>query len=374
LNIVQRPIASGNYSVGRFGQPTSLIVLHTMDGYLSGTDSWFANPKAEVSAHYGVGLTGETHSYVSEGDTAWHAGNWLINCRSVGIETEDLRNPAGVLRTTEQNEATAQLVASICLRHGIPCDRAHVRRHNEVSGSHPLCPGNLDIDRIVARANEILHPAPAPSPDPHPGFPRVIRITFPSLRVRTQPNLDGQIVTQPTPDGLLHEGMTFTANGIVAGQEVDYGNGAHTNEWLLSDRGHYVWAGGTDYPYRRFGIERPQAEWDETFVEDPREIRLKTETMAVDVTGQSAPVRFLDVTRPVKVSGYFVTDGRKYWRGTTEYETGEVYGIPDEDVQATTSGQAVSIPIRFRKVDVKAVTKRYGLGALIRSISRRNLH
>ena len=33
-----------------------LIVLHIMDGTLSGTDSWFADPSSQVSSHYGIGL------------------------------------------------------------------------------------------------------------------------------------------------------------------------------------------------------------------------------------------------------------------------------------------------------------------------------
>lgn len=45
------------------------------------------NERQGSSAHYFVdGITDEIYQSVAEGDTAWHAGNWLMNCRSVGIE------------------------------------------------------------------------------------------------------------------------------------------------------------------------------------------------------------------------------------------------------------------------------------------------
>lgn len=50
------------------------IVVHIMDGSLSGTDAWFASQASEVSAHYGIGKAGEVHQYVEEADTAFHCG------------------------------------------------------------------------------------------------------------------------------------------------------------------------------------------------------------------------------------------------------------------------------------------------------------
>ena len=45
------------------------------------------NERQGSSARYFVGdITDEIYQSVAEGDTAWHAGNWLMNCRSVGIE------------------------------------------------------------------------------------------------------------------------------------------------------------------------------------------------------------------------------------------------------------------------------------------------
>lgn len=68
-------------------------------------------------------------------------------------------------------ETSANLVADICNRYGIPVDRNHIKKHSEVSLKPTACPAALDIDRIVRRAYEILHPAPPPTPPPVPPPP-----------------------------------------------------------------------------------------------------------------------------------------------------------------------------------------------------------
>ena len=74
-----------NYAAGRRGWTPEAIVIHVMDGSLSGTDSWFNNPASGVSAHYGVGKDGVIHQYVQENDTAFHAGT-IVNPVWTGIE------------------------------------------------------------------------------------------------------------------------------------------------------------------------------------------------------------------------------------------------------------------------------------------------
>lgn len=85
-----------------------------MSGTLAGTDSWFRNPTAYVSAHFGVGLDGSVHQYVDLGNIAWANGileprnAWSLvlamarikdaaginpNYLTVSIETEDLGRP-----------------------------------------------------------------------------------------------------------------------------------------------------------------------------------------------------------------------------------------------------------------------------------------
>ena len=50
--------------------------------------TYFArNERQGASAHFFVDDTSEEiYQSVAEGDTTWHAGDWDMNCRSIGIE------------------------------------------------------------------------------------------------------------------------------------------------------------------------------------------------------------------------------------------------------------------------------------------------
>src|SRR5882672_11215034 len=83
--IIPKPCALGNSRAGRSGNPpVSAIVIHVMDGFLTGTDALFNQTPAQrqgalknraSSAHYGISQTGVIHQYVQDADTAFHAGN-----------------------------------------------------------------------------------------------------------------------------------------------------------------------------------------------------------------------------------------------------------------------------------------------------------
>lgn len=123
----------------------------------------FNNPTQKVSAHYGVKLDGGLIHWLEETFTAYHAGDYDINQRSIGIEHEDNGDYNGQ-RTDQLYQTSGRLVADICNFYKIPCNRAHIRKHSEV---HPTgCPDALDIDRIVREAQGVLSPTPTPAPDP----------------------------------------------------------------------------------------------------------------------------------------------------------------------------------------------------------------
>jgi N-acetylmuramoyl-L-alanine amidase len=70
-------IGSVHKRSGRQGFRPEAVVIHMMGGTLAGTDSWFNNPHAGASSHFGVGKSGQIHQYVGESDTAFHAGHTL---------------------------------------------------------------------------------------------------------------------------------------------------------------------------------------------------------------------------------------------------------------------------------------------------------
>lgn len=158
--MIETKLVGVNYAKGRSGNTITSIVLHTYNGKGRSLFNWFNNQQAGVSAHYAIFLDGNGEQYVGDSDIAWHAGDASVNAQSIGIEHQDNGNPSDSARTNEMYEASAQLVARLCKQYGIPCKRGRhgVLEHREVSSTG--CPGGLDVNRIIARANEILAPAP----------------------------------------------------------------------------------------------------------------------------------------------------------------------------------------------------------------------
>ena len=126
--------SSGNYTQGRQGAKVDTIVVHYTGTSASAYNNcvYFSRPGAGASAHYFVDKDGTYYQSVSEADTAWHAGDWGMNCRSIGIEVVS----AGAEYTDAQKETLRYLVRGIMARRGIKASR--VIRHYDVTGK--LCP------------------------------------------------------------------------------------------------------------------------------------------------------------------------------------------------------------------------------------------
>lgn len=125
------------------------IVVHIMDGSFAAGESVFADPSTHKSSHYGISREGIIHQYVSEEDTAFHAGivvnpTWKLlkagvnpNFYTIGIEHE---GRAAEIWPEAQLSASAALVAAIAERWKIPRDTEHIIRHHEIRASKS-CPG-----------------------------------------------------------------------------------------------------------------------------------------------------------------------------------------------------------------------------------------
>lgn len=168
-NPLARWLGSPNYTPARAGHdmsPPSWVVLHTMVGTLGAANSRFQVEREMASAHYGVGLDGRLYQWVNERDAAWTngatgRGGVGDNLDSITIEHEDGGDFDGP-RTPELYAASAMLVADICERYAIPCDRDHVIGHRECDYASTRCPDALDLDRIVRDAWSILNPGADP--------------------------------------------------------------------------------------------------------------------------------------------------------------------------------------------------------------------
>jgi N-acetyl-anhydromuramyl-L-alanine amidase AmpD len=159
-----RPI--DNHCAPGFLWQRDLIVLHITAG--STAASAIATFEASVrphrvSAHFVIDRDGTVYQLIDLADTAWHAS--AVNSRSVGIEHAAI--PVTLMATEEQYAASSKLVAWLCELLKIPCNRAHIKGHNECSPEdhHTLCPsGALDAVRVVSMAAALIPPVP-------PGIP-----------------------------------------------------------------------------------------------------------------------------------------------------------------------------------------------------------
>jgi N-acetylmuramoyl-L-alanine amidase len=166
VNIHWIGCAQTNFRTGRAAKyKPEAIVIHISEGTLASVDAWFGNPKAWVSAHYCVSRTGEIHQYVKEEDTAFHAGNFLRatwrlrkqnvnpNAYTIGIEHEGHASDERPWPDT-QYEASAELIAGIAQRWGIPIDEDHLVLHREIRGDK-TCPGpNFDRQTMLELVRE----------------------------------------------------------------------------------------------------------------------------------------------------------------------------------------------------------------------------
>ncbi len=249
MNILIVP--SPNYSQGRKGFKPEAIVIHIMEGSLSGTDAWFGNPGSRVSAHYGVGINGEVHRYVEEADTAWHAGRvkapgWTLikpsrdgkyvnpNYYTIGIEHEgDSKSEL----TDAMYEASSRLIADISERWDIPIDRSHVIGHREIY-SLKTCPGSkVDLDKLVGMAKQKLGGV-VQSPFVSAGGTVVTKVNL-NIR-RNSPSATSPIVRT------VAKGTELGYVGYTEGGEMVNG----VSRWYKSEDGSWFWGGGVELDSR----------------------------------------------------------------------------------------------------------------------------
>lgn len=107
------------------------IVIHDTEGGWNASVATLQND-AGKSVHYIVDADGSrVGQFVPEGYTAWHAGNYYVNQRSVGIEHVGFAGDAAGYQKGLYDKSAA-LVKSIRSRWNVPLDRAHIFGHYQV--------------------------------------------------------------------------------------------------------------------------------------------------------------------------------------------------------------------------------------------------
>ncbi|MEV4808016.1 N-acetylmuramoyl-L-alanine amidase [Nonomuraea sp. NPDC049421] len=122
------------------------IVIHDTEGGYQGIPSLIRNPKY-VSWHYTIrSRDGHVAQHVATNDIAWHAGNWDVNTRSIGIEHEGYLAKGGTWYTEAMYRSSARLVRYLAAKHRIPLNRAHILGHDNVPGTTPATVAGMHED------------------------------------------------------------------------------------------------------------------------------------------------------------------------------------------------------------------------------------
>ncbi|GAA2061305.1 N-acetylmuramoyl-L-alanine amidase [Streptomyces cheonanensis] len=151
VSCVRRPAAYEEYP-GADGEPDygnhdkadrpasqriEYLVLHTVEGYFDSMTDLVRDPRY-LSWHYTLRSSdGLIAQHLPTADIGWHAGNWYVNTKSIGIEHEGFLAEPGTWYTEAMYRASARLVRHLAALHDIPLDRAHVLGHHNVPPTLP---------------------------------------------------------------------------------------------------------------------------------------------------------------------------------------------------------------------------------------------
>lgn len=150
------PASGRNYGGNLNPDAVRLFVVHVAQGSnQSGIDAWFADPAAQVSAHFSVSRLGQVHQHVSLEYIAWHCAAY--NDRAIGIEHLGY---SGQRLTRLQRSASLNLLSwlhaqfpAVPLRVTANPDGRGVTAHGWLGvagGDHPSCPGSPIIEQFQA--------------------------------------------------------------------------------------------------------------------------------------------------------------------------------------------------------------------------------
>lgn len=148
------PADPSNYTPGGIVSH-DYVVVHTMQGYYYGAQSWFQNPSSDVSAHFCLrSEDGEVTQMVYLSDRAWHVGT--SNAYSIGLEHEGfVEDPAWY--TWEMYQSSALLSRWIADQYAMPLTREHIVGHSELPNQTHTDPGlNWNWDLYMALIGDVV--------------------------------------------------------------------------------------------------------------------------------------------------------------------------------------------------------------------------
>ncbi|PJN10470.1 N-acetylmuramoyl-L-alanine amidase [Streptomyces sp. CB01635] len=118
-------------------QSIDYIVIHDTEATWD-TTLQLVQDKTYLAWHYSLRSTdGHIAQHVKAKDVGWHAGNWYVNAKSLGLEHEGFLAQPDSWYTEEMYRASSRLVKYLAKKYDIPLDRQHILGHDNVPGTTP---------------------------------------------------------------------------------------------------------------------------------------------------------------------------------------------------------------------------------------------
>ncbi|MFB7368486.1 N-acetylmuramoyl-L-alanine amidase [Streptomyces sp. NPDC056222] len=127
----------GNHDKGNrpASQSIEYIVVHDTEATWDVTLKLVQDP-TYVSWQYSLRSSdGHIAQHLPLKDVGWHAGNWFVNAKSVGLEHEGFLTAPDSWYTEAMYRTSARLVRYLAQRYDIPLDRQHILGHDNVPGT-----------------------------------------------------------------------------------------------------------------------------------------------------------------------------------------------------------------------------------------------
>ncbi|MFI7382656.1 N-acetylmuramoyl-L-alanine amidase [Streptomyces sp. NPDC049813] len=115
-------------------QSIDYIVIHDTEATWEQTLKLVQDP-TYLAWHYSLRSTdGHIVQSIKAKDVGWHAGNWYVNAKSIGLEHEGFLAQPDSWYTEAMYRSSARLVSYLGKKYGIPLDRQHILGHDTVPG------------------------------------------------------------------------------------------------------------------------------------------------------------------------------------------------------------------------------------------------
>ncbi|MFB7070282.1 N-acetylmuramoyl-L-alanine amidase [Streptomyces sp. NPDC056290] len=144
----EEPGDFGNHDLSNrpYNQAIDYIVIHDTEATWDTTLKLVQDP-TYVSWHYSLrSADGHIANHLRAKDVGWHAGNWYVNSKSVGLEHEGFLAEGGQWYTEAMYRTSARLVRHLAKKYDVPLDRAHVIGHDNVPGTVPATVAGMHQD------------------------------------------------------------------------------------------------------------------------------------------------------------------------------------------------------------------------------------